>query len=219
MMKNRDVYKIWAPAGAKWVDWVRPVPFVELGEYSKQYEFSNFNVSKIFYLDKVENDTALIIDLPGYDSIEDGIALAKMGFRPIPVFNGTNEQKNSVATTDNHAVEFGLIYGANELKNINISKDAMPAFLLDTNRLNRHKMSISVFDNSWDIYDQDMPSAEYFLKNGINKMIVRSKKIEKDLSKILYKYQQKGITILHTQGFEKAEKVKIKKPSKKEMAL
>lgn len=218
-MKNRDVYKIWAPQGAKWVDWVRPVPFVELGEYSKEYAFSNFKIPQIFYTDTYANDIAIIVDLPGYESIEDGIALAKLGYRPIPVFNGTNEQKGAMATTDNHAVEFGLIYGATELNKIEISKDAQPVFLLDTNRLNRYKMNASVFDNSWDVYDQDMPSAEYFLKNGINKIIVRSKKVEKDLSKILYKYQQKGITIMHTQGFDKPERIKIKKPAKKDMAL
>lgn len=27
-MTGKDVYKIWAPVGARWVDWVRPVPFV-----------------------------------------------------------------------------------------------------------------------------------------------------------------------------------------------
>lgn len=27
-MLGRDVFKIWAPVGARWVDWVRPVPFV-----------------------------------------------------------------------------------------------------------------------------------------------------------------------------------------------
>ena len=219
MIASKEVYKIWAPAGAKWVDWVRPVPFVGLNDNFNKYQFSNFNVSQIFYLEEIEKDTAIIVDLPGYESVEDGIALAKMGYRPIPVFNGTNEQNNSLATTDNHAVGFGLLCGAKELKNIEIPVDATPVFLLDTNRLSRHKMSISVFDNSWDIYYQDMPSAEYFLKNGVKKIIVRSKKIEKDLSKILYKYQQKGITIMHTQGLEKAEKVKIKKPAKKDMAL
>lgn len=218
-MKNRDVYKIWAPTGAKWIDWVRPVPFVELGEYSKDYSFSNFKIPQLFYIKTNLDNTAVIVDLPGYESIEDGLALAKIGYRPIPVFNGTNEQKGAMATTDNHAVEFGLIYGALELSKLEISKEALPVFLLDTNRLNRYKMNVSVFDNSWDIYDQDMPSAEYFLNNGINKIIVRSKKVEKDLSKILYKYQQKGITILHTQGFEEAKVIKIKKPAKKEMTL
>ena len=218
-MKNKDIYKIWAPIGAKWVEWVRPVPFIELNEYSKNYEFFNFSVSKIFYIENFSSDTAIIVDSPGYESIEDGISLAKLGYRPIPIFNGTDEQKGSIATTDNQSVKCGLIYGATELKKIEINKDAPPVFLLDTNRLNRYKMNLSVFDNSWDIYDQDMPSAEYLLESGIKKIIVRSKKVEKDLSKILYKYQKRGIKILHTQGYEEPKIIKIKRPAKKEIPL
>ena len=76
-----------------------------------------------------------------------------------------------------------------------IEKDAPPAFLLDSNRMNRHKMNESIFDNSWDIYAQDMPSAEYLLNNGICKIIVISEKLQKDLKKILYKFQKKRIKI------------------------
>ena len=97
-----------------------------------------------------------------------------------------------------------------------ISNDAPPTFLLDSNRMNRFKMNVSVFDNSWDIYAQDLPSAEYFLKNGINKIIVRGEKIQKDLRKILYKFQKKGIKILYTNGYEEPKGVKIKKTLEKD---
>lgn len=105
----------------------------------------------------------------------------------------------------------GLIQGAFELKKIEISDKAMPAFLLDSNRMNRYKIDISVFDNSWDIYAQDIPSAEYFLKNNINQIIVRGEKIQKDLRKILYKFQEKGIKILFTNGYEEPKLVKIER--------
>ena len=72
-------------------------------------------------------------------------------------------------------------------------------------------MNVSVFDNSWDIYDQDIPTAEYFLKNGITKIIIRGEEIQRDLKIILYKYQKKGIEILFTNGCEELKKVKIKK--------
>src|SRR5699024_2566784 len=99
-----------------------------------------------------------------------------------------------------------------ELRNIQISNDAPPAFLLDSNRMNRFKMSPSIFDNSWDIYGQDLPSAEYFLKNGIDTTIVRGEVIQKDLAKILYKFQLKGIKVFLVDNFEKIKKVHIKKP-------
>ena len=77
-------------------------------------------------------------------------------------------------------------------------------------------MNESVFDNSWDIYAQDIPSAEYFLKNDIHKIIVRSDSIQEDLKKILYKIQSKGLEIFFTDGYEPPKKVKINKPYKKE---
>ena len=67
------------------------------------------------------------------------------------------------------------------MKKIEIKENANPVFLLDLNRLNRYKISDSLFDNSYDIYDQDLPSAKFFLDNGIDTIIVRSEKIEKDL--------------------------------------
>ena len=76
--------------------------------------------------------------------------------------------------------------------------------------MHRFKMNDSIFDNSWDIYPQDIPSAKYFLENGINKIIIVGKKVENDLAKILYKFQQEGIEIYFTKGFEEPEKVVVK---------
>lgn len=214
-MTGKEIYRIWAPIGAKWTDWVRPVPFIEINDNLKSYkitDLSNFNISCI---NKNEN-TAVIVDLPGLESIKEGIALAKIGFRPIPIYNGTIEQEGAKATTDNKSIAIGLVYGASKLKEIELENDAPPAFLLDTNRMNRFKVNVSVFDNSWDIYDQDIPSAEYFLKNKINKIIIISNLVQKDLKKILYKFQKQGIQMYFTNGYEEPKKINIRKPFEKE---
>lgn len=211
-MTGKDFYKIWAPIGAKWVDWVRPVPFVGINENLKIYDVENFTIPQINYIQNPTTETAIIIDLPENNSIKEGLGLAKFGFRPIPIYNGTDQQDGAMATVDNKSIKIGLIKGALELQKIQIAKNAPPAFLLDSNRMNRYKMNQSVFDNSWDIYAQDLPSAEYFLKNGINKIIVRGELIQTDLQKILYSFQQKGITIYLTNGYENAQKVILKKP-------
>lgn len=178
----------------------------------KLSEVGNFSISKINYISELKENVAIIVDLPEYYSINEGIGLAQIGYRPIPIYNGTSEQKGSRATVNNHAVESALIWGATELEKNNISNVAPPAFLLDTNRMNRYRVDKSIFDNSWDIYHQDIPSAEYFLKNGTNKIIVRSEeKIQQDLSKILYGFQEKGIKIFFTRGYEEPKEVKIKK--------
>lgn len=215
-MNGREIYKIWAPSGAKWVDWVRPVPFIAINDNMDKHKFCEFEINNIEYIEKEHVDTAIIVDLPDYDSVEEGISLAKLGYRPIPLYNGTDEQEKAMPIVDNHSIESALVWGASELGKIKLKDNATPAFLLDTNRMHRFKMDASVFDNSWDIYDQDMPSAEYFLKNGINKIIIRGSSIQKDLRKILYEFQKKGIEILFADGSEKLNNIKIKKPPRKD---
>ena len=113
-----------------------------------------------------------------------------------------------MATTDNHLVVMGLILGSLELEKIKITNDAPPVFLLDTNRMNRLKMNKSVFDNSWDVYHQDLPTEDYFLQNGITKLLVISENLSKDLKKIFAQYPHKKIQILLTDGYEKPKCIK-----------
>ncbi len=210
-MTDKELYRIWAPLGKKWIEWVRPVPFVEIHEHSKQYNFTLFEVPAMDFPEEEFADAALIVDLPGAESIEVGIALAKEGYRPIPAFNGTIEQPGARTTVDNQSVGMGLICGAKELQKIELKDDARPVFLLDSNRLHRHRIDVTVFDNSWDIYPQDMPSADYLIKNGIHKIVVIGDFLSRDLKKILYDYQKKKIQIYFKKGFGDPKKVRIRK--------
>lgn len=216
-MNRKEVYKIWAPYGKKWVDWVRPVPFIGIDELKQIHEFIDYTIPSINYIDGVYKDTAIIVDMQGVDSIKEGIALAKKGYRPIPIFNGTNPSVGCMATTNNMIIEPLLIWGSVELNKIKLDDDAPPVFLLDKNRLNRYKINASVFDNSWDIYPQDIPSAKYFLDNGIKKIIVKGEVFNKDLSKVLYKHQKCGMKILFTDGYDIPKEVRLKKPKEKEI--
>ena len=214
-MTGRNIFEIWAPPESQWTDWVRPVPFVAINDDCESNRTVNFTISSIFYLDKPATDTAIIIDLPGYDSIKEGVALAGLGFRPIPLYNGTSEQEGAMPLVDNHMLGSALSWGAVELQKINIASNAPPAFLLDSNRTHRYKMKVSVFDNSWNLYDQDIPTAEYFLNAGIKKILVRGDKMHKDLNRILHKFQKKGITILFTNGYDRPKVVVLKRPPRK----
>lgn len=209
-MLGEEIYKIYAPIGAKWVNWVRPVPFVAINTYDRK-PIANWIKREAIFLDKYKNDIAIFVDLPGKESVELGIGLAHQGYRPIPVFNGTNEQKGSRATNDTYMVESCLINGGEILKNIKISNDANPAFLLDSMRTDRYRAEESIFDNTWDLYGQDIPSAEYFKENGITKIIVVGRKIQSDLRKIFFKFQSSGIEIYQTDGYLPIKKVKLVK--------
>lgn len=211
-MTDKELYRIWAPLGKKWIDWVRPVPFVEIHEYSKQYNVTTFVLPEPELSREIFADAAVIVDLPGAESVEMGLALAGKGYRPIPAFNGTIEQPGARTTVDNQSVGMALMSGANQLLNMEIPEDALPAFLLDSNRLHRFRIDVNVFDNSWDIYAHDLPSAEYLLQNGIRKVVVMSDRISRDLKKILYGYQKKKIEIYLQKEYSEPKKVTIHKP-------
>ena len=210
-MTNKDIFKIWSPPNAKWTNWVRPVPFITINDKLKLYNNVDFNIHKINYITTTDKHIGIIVDLPDISSIKEGIALAKLGYRPIPIFNGTDEQTASIGNVDNTLIKVGLIKGALELKNITLDNNAPPAFLIDTNRLNRVKNNPYVFDNSWDVYTQDLPSAEYLLNNGIKNILIVSESIQKDLAKILYKYKKSSLNILFSNGYDSPKKIKIKK--------
>ena len=194
-MTNKECYKIWAPNGKRWTDWVRPVPFINAQADVKGYHAGELSIPMVDFIDESWKNAAVIVDLPGDESIEMGLAFARLGYRPIPIFNGTVEQKNARATVDNQTVGAALLWGAEVLKHIEIEDDALPVFLTDKNRLNRFKIDAGVFDNSWDVYPQDLPSADYFLKNGIHKIIVVSDSLSKDLKAIFRKFKKKNISI------------------------
>jgi hypothetical protein len=173
-MTDKEMFRIWAPVGKRWTDWVRPVPFVQISKSNKGYYSINKSVVSAVNREKNER-AAIIIDLPGVESIVEGIALANTGYRPIPIYNGTFEQEGARATVDNQAIRIGLAWGANELTQIEIDEEALPVFLVDSNRMNRYKMEEALFDNSWDVYPQDLPSAEYLIsgtESFTNKAIV-----------------------------------------------
>lgn len=215
-MNAKEIYKTYAPDGAKWTEWVRPVPFVAINTYNRK-PISDWVDRKVMFIKKYEPNTAIFIDLSGKESIELGISLALLGYRPIPLFNGTDEQINSQATTDTYLVESCLINGYEKLKNISIKKDANPVFLLDRSRINRYRSKESIFDNSWDLYKQDIPTPEYFKKNGINKIIIVGNTIERDLKKILYEFECSKIEILLTDGYSIPNKVTLKKTLKERL--
>lgn len=210
MMTNKEIYSIWAPYGKKWVDWVRPVPFVAIKNAKKfipafrEVECLPQNKEDIKHI-------AMIIDLPDEQSVELGIWLAKnYGYRPIPIFNGTIEPEGTRATTNNADMLDALVWGANELKNIEIPDDAPPAFLIDKNRLQNIKIDRSIFDNSWDIYFQDIPSEKYLINNGITEILVISRNLSRDFKEIFNQFSEQKISVYLSNGYNKPKRIKIR---------
>ena len=51
-MNGRDIFKIYAPYGAKWIDWVRPVPFVAIDIYNRK-PISNWKDRKVMFINYI----------------------------------------------------------------------------------------------------------------------------------------------------------------------
>ena len=78
-MTEKEIYRIWAPFGKKWTEWVRPVAFVENHLYDRGYYLGEEELLPVLFQETCEKDTAFIVDMPGAESVYMGLALAKLG--------------------------------------------------------------------------------------------------------------------------------------------
>lgn len=207
-MNNIEAYKIWAPDDALWTKWAKPTMF---SRTTNKIEGGNqFDIPKLDWFDDDYN-SMIIVDLDGEESVKVGMALAEEGFRPVPLFNGTRAV-SQIEIIDMEKLERALYWGAEQLTKLNLKKDANPVFLLDARRM-RDQKRVGYYDNRWCVFPQDMPSAEYLIKHGIKKIVVKTNRIEYDLSHILYAYQSNGISIYLADNYG-SHKYQVHKPSR-----
>lgn len=210
MQDNLTTYKIWAPDNALWTQWAKPALFINepSGQISAPPE-----MPIIKWISSAVYNTMIIVDLPGKKGVEEGLALAEMGFRPIPLYNGVNAPSRESMIVDVQEIAAALYSGAEVLSSLRIRDDAPPAFMLDSERMNGIAKEKGKYDNRWCVFPQDMPSADLILSYGIREIIVRSSEIRNDLSHILCRYQEKGIKIYLSSMSEPLREIKVHKPS------
>jgi len=196
MNEQMNVYKTWAPADSVWSRWVKPVLFMNIPITPSLTR----DTHDVAWFGEFREDTAIILDLPGYTGIEKAIAFAKIGYRPVPLYNGVNPKPSEVkigteVKTDDLAK---LLFQATpDLASINIAPDAPPVFMLDATRKGKGKAPSTpgIYDNRWNIFAQDLPSADFLRSRGIrNIMVVHpGSTIETDLEHVLYRYAEKKV--------------------------
>ena len=218
-MLEIDTYKTWAPDGALWTDWAKPVLFAS-ASYSEPFPLE---IPQINWLQNYKQDTAIIVDLPGKRGVGESLALARLGYRPVPLYNGVhNKNETMVVNVQNTAK--ALYSGAEILAGVSLPDDAPPVFMLDSRRMEGTEKKPGTYDNRWCVFPQDMPSAGFLLKHGINNVIVRMEEKEifqgifrnnlsNDLSHILFRYQEAGITIQVTSNDSVPQNFDVTKPS------
>lgn len=142
-----------------------------------------------------DRSTLLVLDLPGAEAVHLGLALARHGYRPVPLYNG--------CTGSHEAVEQGYIQralreGAGYLRALALPADAPPAFLLDCLRqAPMRPLRPGTFDNRWWVYPEDFPSAELLRERGYRQVVLvqRGRQPQDDLRLVLSYWQEAGLAI------------------------
>ena len=149
------------------------------------------------FLVNAENpaETAIILDLPGRDSIALGAGLAEAGHL-ITTFDNF---PHPLGVTPSHETLAAMLYYAGEIeaKQAAAKADAPPVFLLDSKRLETYTSADTQFDNR---YLAKIPSAQKLQELGVKSVLyvtpdrTRSQEMD-DLNEDFVEYQSKGINV------------------------
>jgi hypothetical protein len=196
MMDAEACFGVWAPDGALWSAWAKPALFAS-SAVSYTGTASGEPIAPIDQpvLPEAYTPTAVVIDMPGIESIRMGMAMAMRGFRPVPLFNGTT---GPLALVDNDALARALGDCTGDLARMTLAPDAKPAFLLDSRRLETHSPAApGRYDNRWVTLPQDFPSATLLQHHGIEQitLIVSGGTPMQDLSHVARRWQEAGLRI------------------------
>src|SRR5947209_18025924 len=83
-MTREELFDAWAPAGASWSDWAKPVLFAHWPRPLPAV--ADVPPPDLSWVPPAADRVALVVDLPGAASVHLGLALAAAGYRPVPLF-------------------------------------------------------------------------------------------------------------------------------------
>ncbi|MDR2530141.1 MAG: hypothetical protein LBC65_01185 [Oscillospiraceae bacterium] len=209
-MEGYELYKMWAPDDSIWTPWAKPTAFatpISTAGYTADEH-------PIRWIDRAVGGTAIVVDLPGQDSVEEGLSLARLGWRPVPLFNGVTIPERRLMQIDSFDLTAALFRSAKLLRAMMLPPDAPPAFLLDSTRTRFARRINGRFDNRWCVFPQDMPSAIFLFRHGVTRVIVRAERILDDLAHVLCRYREQNVTIAACTPGGSIEEFELRKPPK-----
>lgn len=193
MPPSNELYDVWAPRDSPWSAWAKPVLFANAPWHSFEDNSTLPDVTAFSYL----RQAAVVVDVAGARSVYIGLALAQIGFQPVPLYNGAAAPGGLI---NMGVIAEALAAGANRLRRITRRTDQLPAFLLNADRLDHPNSALlpGRYDNRWAVVPQDMPSASFLRGAGIEQVVLISDRVRDDLAHILYRYQDAGLKVLRT---------------------
>ena len=184
---------------------------------------------------KASPDSAVIIDLPGAESIRLAMVLATLGYRPVPIINASpgpvglqvnllpqpaNVSPRSIVVLDMSSLVREICIGNELLHKLSFASDAPSVFILDSLRLQgTNPIRDDMFDNRWMVFPQDFPSARFLADKKIKRVtLVQAEKARplEDLSHVLLRWQEAGIEIVATASgdMSASSRIIVSKPSR-----
>jgi hypothetical protein len=214
-MNREEVYEAWAPQAGAWSLWARPVLFghmsatLEPGPADRspiRWAWDLFGQTPaaggeqpwlnlpVDWAPPPEQNAVLVIDLPGAEGVHLGLALAGLGYRPVPLYNGCTGPGELL---DQGPILRALRDGAVFLAARALSGDAPPAFLLDSRRQSYPQhLRVGMLDNRWKVFPEDFPSAELLRQRGVSRVVwVGHGKPQDDLARVLRLWQEAPIAL------------------------
>src|SRR5258708_34351323 len=88
-MTGQELFQPWAPSDSAWSQWVSPALFAQIACTDGVSEAGVDVPVPTWQEEKASPESAVIVDLPGADSIRLAMALAKLGHRPVPIINAS----------------------------------------------------------------------------------------------------------------------------------
>jgi hypothetical protein len=221
-MNGPELFDLWAPPDAVWSRWAKPVLFAAQPQHVPLPAAGRRAPAPVeepappapdFPLDR---SLAVVVDLPGARSVQAGLALARRGYRPVPLFNGGD---HPAAVVRVQPIVRELADGAGSLGGFLSSPDAPPAFLLDANRRPPGGAGPGRYDNRWLVFPQDFPSANFLRSRQIFRALLiqdaASSKPADDLAHVLRRWQEAGIDMLLLHPGESSPvALQVEKPSR-----
>lgn len=195
-MTNEEIFDAWAPADVLWSQWAKPVLFAQRSDVMPPTTAAAPPaLADDRWLPPASGQRAIVVDLPALDALRTGLALARRGHRPVPLYNTCDDP---AAVLDVRSLVAALAGAADDLRRAALPPDAPPAFLLDSNRMRPAVLpSPGKFDNRWVVFPQDFPSATFLHSRGIREVVLiqEGDKPQEDLAHVLRRWQEAGLSI------------------------
>lgn len=233
-MTSEELYAVWAPKHLIWSQWAIPVPFAQMNCAEPPGGSAAMPEIATNAMLEAADSLAIVVDLPGAESIRFGLGLAQRGFRLVPIIDGSpgpfltpvtapdlnrsTAKGKQIVVVEMSDLLAAFCAGGTLLQSLTLPASAPPAFLLDSLRMSGEKnLDKTLFDNRWKVIPQDFPSAGFLKQQGIRQVILVQKERrqpQEDLAEVLLRWQRSGLEILVADEghMREAQAIRIREP-------